>query len=60
MLVGDFLERVASGSELHAADLLPLELRHHLLIHFQKLCGAPGRRGLASKQSRTRGCVILR
>jgi hypothetical protein len=55
MLQGDFLVRVASGSELHAADLLPLELRHHLLIHFQNHC--PGWPPLRPRQ---RGCVILR
>jgi hypothetical protein len=38
MLLGDFLKLVASGSELHAADLLPLGLHHQLAIHFRIDC----------------------
>jgi hypothetical protein len=60
MLLGDFLKLVASGSELHAADLLPLGLHHQLAIHFQIHCPTALYRFITSLLPRERGSVILR
>ncbi|WP_157763726.1 hypothetical protein [Paraburkholderia aromaticivorans] len=58
--MGDFLEAVASGSELHAADLLPLEMQHQLATHFQIHCLAALYRFMAASLPPDRSSVILR